>query len=242
MCNRKTHAALILFLSFFVLIAVVLPASAEQQIKGQRPMLVIDDTFQFIPGTWAKYAIRDKKRQQDYEMIMAVLDRERRGGMDCSWMEVTIRAEDTPEVVTRFLVPMTSRGPGKPLAAIVQMEGYDPFTVPDSFMEGDDAEVGQRQTFHLVKKLETRTIQTRKGKTVKLWQADAVNDRGEHITAWVSDELPPLGLYEADTPEAAMHIKSWGTDARSGIRGEPMNFYLWLTSVVSKAISEGVGK
>ncbi len=122
------------------------------EIQGQKQMIVVDDAFQFIPGTWARYTIHDKQKQEEYEMTFAVMEDENRPEGSCSWMEVIIKAQNTPTVVTRFLAKKTTQGPGKVLEAIVEMEGYSPFTVPQNFMEGEDAEVGQTQKYHLSKK------------------------------------------------------------------------------------------
>ncbi len=208
------------------------------QIQGQKSMLVIDDTFQFIPGTWARYTVRDKKKQEDYDMILAVLEPEKRREGPCFWIEVTIKARNSPRVVTRFLMPKTRQGPGNPLEAIVQIKGYDPFTVPESFMKGKDAEVGQQQKYHLSRKIRKSSFKLKSGGMVEIWKVDAVNNSNKHVTAWVSKRLPPLGVYKIDTPETGMYLRQWGTRARSRITGTPMNFYLWLTSLVGNALND----
>ncbi len=215
---------------------------STEEIKGQKPMLVIDDTFRFVPDTWGEYTVRDKKKKQTYTMVMAMLEQQKCREGQCFWMEITIMAKDTPTVVTRFLTPQTPKGPGKPLSAIVQISGFDPFKVPAGFMKGEDAEVGQQQNYHLSEKIRKKTIKTKQGTSIEIWQVEAVNDKKERITAWVSEQLPPLGLYQVDTADTSMHIKTWGTGARSQITGKPMNFYLWLTKIVGKALVDGTDK
>ena len=47
-----------IFFSFFLFAAF---CSADE-IQGQKQMVVIDGTFQFIPGTWATYTVHDKQK------------------------------------------------------------------------------------------------------------------------------------------------------------------------------------
>jgi hypothetical protein len=219
------------FFSFFLFTAF---CSADE-IQGQKQMVVIDDTFQFIPGTWATYTVHDKQKNEEYEMTFSVMEDERNSDGPCSWMEVVIKMEQTPTVVTRFLARKTKQGPGEVLEAIVQMEGYSPFTVPRNFLEGEDAEVAQTLNYRLAKKVRKKSVNFQHRK-INLWLVEAISDNQQSITAWVSEELPPMGIFKIDTSEVGMYLEDWGTGAQSEITGTPMNFYLWIASQIGKAL------
>ena len=48
-------------------------------------------------------------------------------------MEVDIRMEGQPRVVTRFLAEETDSGPGELKKVIVYVEGHTPFNVPKKY-------------------------------------------------------------------------------------------------------------
>ncbi len=50
-------------------------------------MIVVDDAFQFIPGTWATYTIRDKQKQDEYEMTFFVMEDEDRSEGLFNWVK-----------------------------------------------------------------------------------------------------------------------------------------------------------
>lgn len=72
-----------------------------------------------------------------------------------------------------------------------------------------------------------------------MWLAEAVNNNHQSIEAWVSEELPPMGVFKIDTAEVGMYLEDWGTGAQSEITETPMNFYVWITSQISKALIDG---
>ena len=205
------------------------------EIQGQKQMVVVDDAFQFIPGTWATYTVDDKRKKEEYEMKFSVMEDGNIPGVACSWMEVVIKTKQTPTVVTRFLARKTRQGPGEVLEAIVQMDGYSPFTVPHNFLTGEDAEVGQTLNYRLAKKVRKKSVKFQNRK-IDLWLVEATSDDQQSVEAWVSEEVPPLGVFKIDTSEVGMYLQDWGTGAQSGIAGTPMNFYLWLTSQIGKAL------
>lgn len=143
---------------------------SADEIQGQKQMVVIDDTFQFIPGTWATYMVFDKQKKEEYEMTFSVMEDGNKHEGACSWMEVIIKMKQTPTVVTRFLAKKTKQGPGEVLEAIVQMEGYSPFTVPHNFLKGEDAEVGQTLNYRLAKKVRKKALIFNIGKSICGWQ------------------------------------------------------------------------
>jgi hypothetical protein len=118
------------------------PQGQTAEIEGQRPMMIVGDAFQFIPGAWSSYYVHDRAKKEYYRMYIATLERLTRDGKSCSWMEVGVTPEKDPAVVTRFLVEETRSGPGEILDVIVQVQGYSPFTVPESFYRGEEKDVG----------------------------------------------------------------------------------------------------
>ena len=211
-------------------------AHATEQVPGQKPMLVIDDAFQFNPGAWADYQMYDKAKQESYRMKFATLTRESRQGRPHIWMEIDIAMPDQPRVVTRILAEETKAGPGDPQEVIVQMDGHKPFTVPQSFLKDDDQEVGQIQGYGNVKKLENRHL-TVNGRSFSVWHIQAEADDGTEMTAEVSEELPPLGIFKAETPEMTMTLLDWGMGAQTAIQGTPMNFWMWIIDQIGSALS-----
>ena len=65
------------------------------------------NAFQFTPGAWSSYYIHDRAKKENYRMYMAALERLTRDGKPCARMEVGVRPEKDPSVVTRFLVEET---------------------------------------------------------------------------------------------------------------------------------------
>lgn len=233
----KNSGILLVALTFFL--CSFLPATKliAGEIQGQKQMLVIEDTFQFIPGTWAKYTVRDKREQEEYLMTLSVLQGERRQHQQCYWLEVIIESQKASTVVTQFLTPQTKQGPGKVLEAIVQVDGYAPFTVPHHFLEGEEAEVGQTLSYQLVRKVRKKVLNFRDRK-VNTWLVEARDNNQQSVHAWVSEELPPIGIFKVDTSDVGMYLEDWGNSAHSNISGTPMNFYLWLTTVIGKAFND----
>lgn len=221
------------------LVLILGMAHASDQVPGQKPMLVIEDTFQFYPGAWADYQMYDKAKQESYRMKFATLTRESRQGKSHIWMEIDIAMPDQPRVVTRILAEETTAGPGDAQEVIVQVDGHKPFTIPQSFFgDSKESEVGQIQTFSNVERLESRTI-THNGRSFTAWHVKSLDENGRRMTADVSEELPPLGIYAAETPDMTMNLQEWGIGATSGITGEPMNFWMWIIDQIGSAFSDG---
>jgi hypothetical protein len=170
-------------------------------------------------------------------MSISILERERRDWKDCSWIEVEVISENNPEVATKFLAEETREGPGELKEVIVQVKGYAPFTVPKSFYEGADKEVGNFKTAHVARRIEKNTM-TYKNTTLSVWKAEVQDPNGKTTDALVSEEVPPIGVVMVDSPEFGMYLDDWGMNAVSKIQGIPMNFYLWLMYQTF----EGMGK
>ncbi len=129
------------FLMF--MICSIAGGALAADVQGQKPVMFVGDTFQFVPGAWASYYIYDKTKNEHYVMQMATLERGKQDGKQCSWMEIEVLPESGPAVVTRMLTEETKQGPGALLDVIVQVKGYSPFTVPKKYYEGENKEVGE---------------------------------------------------------------------------------------------------
>jgi hypothetical protein len=240
MKHRNQHRAFILL--FTVTIAAACLATAKGQaaeIKGQRPMMIVGDTFQFTPGAWASYFIHDREKKEYYKMYIATLERLNREGKACSWMEVGMTPEKDPAVVTRFLVEETRSGPGEILDVIVQVKGYSPFTVPKSFYSGEatDKDVGNFQGAAVSKRIARRIIPIG-GRTVNAWDVETVDAKGSTMDALVSEEIAPIGVIMAESPLFGMYLSDWGGGAKSKMEGTPVNFYVWLMMQMGGALSK----
>ncbi|MBM9536229.1 hypothetical protein [Desulfobulbus alkaliphilus] len=209
---------------------------AGEQIPGQKPMPFIEGAFQFTPGAWADYVMYDKTKQQGYRMRFATLTREYRQGRTHIWMEIGIEIPDQPRVATRILAEETTAGPGEIREVIVQMDGHKPFNVPKSFLKDSGKEVGRLQPFMREEKPERRTV-TRNDRSFDVWHVQAVDAQGLRMTAEVSEFLPPLGIYRADTAEINMRLVDHGLGAKTAIQGEPMSLWLWIMDQVGSAFS-----
>jgi len=213
------------------------PQGQTAEIEGQRPMMIVGDSFQFTPGAWSSYYVHDRAKKEYYRMYIATLERLTRDGKPCSWMEVGVTPEKDPSVVTRFLVEETRSGPGEILDVIVQVQGYSPFTVPESFYRGEEKDVGNFKGTAVAKRLARRVIPLG-GRSVNAWDVEAVDDKGDILEALVSEEVSPIGVIMAESPLIGMYLSDWGGGARSKIEGTPVNFYVWLMMQMGGALTK----
>ena len=224
-------------LAVAALVAVTAPAPCGAEVKGQRPMMIVEDVFQFTPGAWSDYLIHDRSKQEYYRMSIATLERLDRNGKPCSWMEIGVTPEKEPPVVTRLLVEQTKTGPGEIYEVIVQVRGYAPFTVPESFFRGEDKDVGNFKTTAVAKRVERRVVPVA-GRSVGAWDVEAVDAAGDVTAALVSEEVAPIGVILAESPQVDMVLSDWGTGAKSKIEGTPVNFYVWLMMQMGDALTK----
>lgn len=233
---RRSHLAVLVLL---VAAAWPIAPAGAAEIEGQRPVMIVGDSFQFTPGAWASYYIQDRAKKEYYRMTIATLERLARDGKPCSWMEVSITPEKDPPVTTRFLVEETKSGPGDILEVIVQMQGYAPFTVPESFFkgEGTDREVGEFQGAAVARRIARRVVPIG-GRSVNAWDVEAVDARGNPLYALVSEEVAPVGVVMAESPQTGMYLSDWGVGAKSKIEGTPVNFYMWLMMQMGDALTK----
>ena len=214
-------------------------ALAENPVEqGQQPTMIVKGAFRFVRGSWAKYWIVDRNKGEKSLFYFAAMDRIERQGRPAIWLEVSIKPEKQDEVATRILAAETPDGPGELFKVIVQPTGYEPFTVPESFLRQQG---GDGQYFRHLKNTAAAAKQKRvsiRGRSVQVWEVNGTDENGRAVSAVVSEEVPPLGLVHARTADVEMHLHDWGTGATSLIRGSPMNFYLWLATQAGKAMSK----
>ena len=223
------------WLTLIVLFFATNMASADD-IKGQKPVLLIGDSFQFIKGAWASYQVVDQAKGEQYRMWIATLDKKDRGKKPSSWMEVEVEMPGHPVVVTRFLVRETKQGPGDLLDVIVQMKGYSPFKVPEKYYKGEkNKEVGKFEVAQTVTRLAERTMSLR-GRELTVVDVEALDRQGGTLKATVSESVPPIGLVAADANGVKMQLDDWGMAATSHIEGTPINFYLWLMKQIGMEV------
>ena len=219
-------------------VAVMAAATAHgADIEGQRPMMIVGDAFRFTPGAWADYLIHDREKQEYYRMSIATLERISREGKPCSWMEVGVTPEKGPPVVTRFLVEETTTGPGEIYEVIVQVRGYEPFTVPESFYRGEDRDVGNFRAAAVARRIDRRVVPVA-GRTIAAWDVEAVDAGGAMMAALVSEEVAPIGVVLAESPQIDMVLSDWGSGAKTKIEGTPVNFYVWLMMQMGEALTK----
>jgi hypothetical protein len=220
--------------------SLCLPAAvsaAEKAIPGQHPLVILEGNFQFLPGSWADYTILDKAKNETYRMLMSVLEQENYKGLPCRWLEIEVAMKDQPTVVTRILATETKNGPGDLQKAVVQVEGYSPFSVPRKFLQGKDQEVAKVEPAQVVKRLERKTL-SHLGKTIQAWVVEAQTAQGKNVSAVVSEELPPFCIYQAETEDTRMTVNDWGLGALTRIKGEPTSFFLWIIEQIGRELNK----
>lgn len=209
----------------------------EQQIQGQRPIPVVEGAFKLQEGAWATYKIHDLKKNQRSRMYFATLSRVDHEGVRAMWMEIAVKPEGEQLVRTRILAEDTPKGPGRVLEVIVQPEGYDPFYVPQSFFadQGGDTADFEQITPQAKSQAVNITIGKRK---FSGWRVIGQDQNGAKVEAVASLSVPPLGLVSSSTADVRMEIDEWGMGAKTLIKGEPVNFYLWLIDQIGKGMAE----
>lgn len=219
------------------LILIALAPDPPKTIPGQKTLILIDETFRFISGSWAAYDIRDKTKNETYRMTISVLERVERKGKPMSWMEIEVETPGNPRVVTRLLAEETREGPGELEEVIVQPEGYAPFRVPRRFFDkkGKDDEVAAVAPARVVKRVERRRL-TRQGRQIEVIEVEAEDAAGKPLKAEVSEEVAPIGVCHAENSEIAMELADWGMGAKTRVSGTPRNFYLWVFEQIGKGL------
>jgi len=218
-------------------LALGLPLPAQDTIPRQASMLVIKDTFSFVPGTWAEYTIFDKEKNESYRMYIAALKRETVGGKSGIWLEIEAEMKDSPLIVTDIFAEETKDGPGKIFKAVIQVKGMSPFTVPQKYLEGEDRQVGSFETAQIVKRLEQKKI-VHNGRTIDTLIVEAQDKEGRKTAATISLQIPPIAVFAAETDDVRMTINDWGAGAKTRIEGEPIGFTFWLLEQIANGLTK----
>jgi hypothetical protein len=223
-------------LALFLLLSSFSALAGQDSIPGQRPMLLLDNAFQFITGSWADYTYFDKQKNESTRLYFSILEREKVKNVPYIWMEIEAAVKDAPVVVTRVLIKETNTAPWTINQAIVQVQGYSPFSVPKKYLEGQDQQVGQFETAHIVKSLAPQMIE-HKGKKINATSAEAETDKGDKMSITYSLDLPPIAVYLAENKDFRLSINDWGMDAQSKINGTPESFLMWVLEQVDNAFT-----
>ncbi|MCX6567365.1 MAG: hypothetical protein NTW38_13260 [Candidatus Aminicenantes bacterium] len=209
--------------------------SAQDTIPKQASMIVLKDTFQFVPGTWAEYTVFDKEKNEPSRFYIAALKRETVGGQSGIWLEIEAEMKDSPLVITDIFAEETKDGPGKIFKAVIQVKGMSPFIVPKKYLEGEDQAVGTYETAQIVKRLEQKKI-VHKGRTIDTLLVEAQDKEGRKTTAIISVQIPPIAIYAAETDDVRMMLNDWGVGAGTRIEGEPIGFFFWLLEQIADGL------
>lgn len=206
-----------------------------QEIQGQRPVMLIGDTFQFTPGSWATYTLHDKAEDTYYTMTMSILESVRRNGKDSAWMEIEIET-DKELVVTRLLTEKTKAGPGEMFEVVVYIHGMTPFTIPSSWLRDEEKKVGDFKVSQVQSRVAQRSIRFG-GYPLDVFDVDAVDEKGAPVAATVSLGVAPIGILMADTKDMAMYLEDWGTGAKTRVVGTPVGFIGWTIGLIGKGMA-----
>ena len=154
----------------------------------------------------------------------------------CIWIELKVQAEEQPLVITKILAENTPKGPGDVKKAAVWIEGYDPFWIPDKLMERQDKKISNFQGITDKEVIESR-IGRLLGKIVTVKKVIArMPNHGERLTAYVSKDIPPLGIVMLKGPHVDMYLRAWGMQRGSWMTKEPVSFYWWIMKQVGRAL------
>ncbi len=243
--HKTTRLVSLILLMIMALCAAPAWAAGSEDVQGQVPLVVVKGHYNFVPGAWAEYWVTDKKLDKEYRLRFCTLEKTVHEGKKAAWIEVMVspvgksKEKGDPKVITKILAADTPDGPGDVMEVIVQPQGFDPFTVPESFFAEQGGDAADFQTFDPEAKAREITVRFKKKKIkMKVIEVEGKDKAGRQVKAWVSEKVPPLGLVKAETADMEMTIQNWGLHGRSQITGEPMNFYLWIAAQVGKALSE----
>ena len=216
-------------------------AAGAERFPGQKPLPFIESVFQLVPGSWARYNVVDKTRNETYKLSVAVLSRKSIDGKKHAWIEVSVQAAGAHPVVTRFLAEETRQGPAPARSAIVQVQGNEPWTVPAALLrrcpDGDPVAPIQRGV--LTKILSECAVCSR-GRILQAWSVEARLEGGRFARGVMSEDLPPLGISELDSEEVHMSAEDWGRGAGTGIKGNPIPLWRWLADKVTAQTTRGI--
>ena len=213
-------------------------------IPDQPAPLIVDGAFQFVEGAWAEYDMLDKPRDQAYVLRVSVLGTEQARRTWLSrrrtyrWMEFDVRMPDQPRVVVKSLARERSGGPGEVREMIIQLENYEhPIRLGRTWLRRNQEPMVNESYTWTEHRVEEKDV-THAGRTFTAWQVESTAEDGTRVEAWVSEALPPLGIYITETPDLRMQLRDWGMDARSAITGEPLGLTRWIYRQVREGMPE----
>lgn len=206
----------------------LLATARGAEVQGQKPVPLVGESFRFVPGAWAVYFVKEIRSNTTSTMYFAVTEETTRGRTPACWMEIGVESGTNPAVVTRMLVEKTPQGPGRAFAAVVQIEGFDPFAIPGRYLKSDAEErVGDFRPLELTVPASKEKM-TWMGKEILACKVEARDAEGRRADVIFSEDLPPLGLVSVESPDVEMKLEDWGTGAKTRISGKPVGFYRWL--------------
>jgi len=212
---------------------------------GQPAMMMVGEVFQFIPGTWAEYELFDLGAEKTFTMRVSMLESEQVRRRLFSrrrtyhWMEIAITQPDEPRVTVKVLAQETPEGPGEQHEAVVQVEGFEnPIRLSRRRLAKSDDEILSTGLTWVQTQLGKEEM-THLGRTFTAWTLQAEDAEGRTMSAVVSEDLPPFGLYQVETPEMRMVLTDWGTGATSAIEGRPLGLCRWILKQIGTAMAGG---
>ena len=225
-----------------LLLCAAFPALARE-VPKQPAVVALSGQFDFTPGRWALYDLKDLRSNVTARLYFSVLEPEKQRKGMASWMEVEVKTPDQPTVVTRFLAPQMPTGPGEAIKAIVQVGKMDPFVVPSRYLKPDKttgaAQVGAVQPLDLKTNPPEWSTRTIAGKEVRIGTVKATDAEGRAITAVIGEQVGPLGLVEYTDPDREMRLVDWGTGATTKMTGKPVGMIRWIWRIIWRAMTGG---
>lgn len=208
------------------------------------PPIVVGDMFQFVEGAWAEYEILDKSENTTFILRMAIL-----GQVDARtstfgrrqphrWLEIDVQMPDQPRVVINYLALETPQGPGDPNEMIIQIEGFrDPIRFGRAWLRGNKDEIVDAD-YEWVRQEVDEEVIIHGNRSFTAWRVQAQAEDGTTVEAVVSEDLPPFGLYFAETTDQRMTLRDWGLGAGSTITGEPIGLTRWISRQIREGMQE----
>ncbi len=216
--------------------------AGEPPMPDHPPPIIVGEVFQFVEGSWAEYEVLDKSDHSTFILRMSILGQERvRPSMfsrqqTYRWLEIDVKMPDEPRTVINYLAEETDEGPGDPNEMILQIEGFrDPIRLGRMWLRGSNESVVDA-AYEWTRQDVGEEVITHGDRSFTAWRVQAEAEDGTTVEAVVSEELPPFGLYFAETHEQRMTLLDWGMGAESTITGEPIGLARWI----ARQVREGV--
>ncbi len=195
------------------------------------------------PGYWAVYEVHapDENGVRQRSVMGIAADRtEMREGREAIWLEIEVRQDGQPTVVTRCLADNVPGGNGEVHEAIVQVEGYDPFIVPSGWLEADEEQAPsvERLTPPPGAALAPPPAETAYvgGRPVEVRRLEVTDEDGRPMRVAVAEGVPPIYLAEVDGADVDMLLLDFGAGVQSKIHGEATDFWLWVLDLAGKSL------